>query len=64
MAWEEDEQAVLNERYELRWQIWHVRPACGRITWHARPYGAEMAGVHADSPEELAEILTKLEFGE
>jgi hypothetical protein len=57
----DDTLAMLRPLYP-RWDIWTVRIATARqIVWCARPKGAPVATINADSPEALIAEITEQE---
>jgi hypothetical protein len=52
-TWADDEQERLSQLHQ-DWDMWFVSrfPHKG-VTWHARPRGAPVATVEADTPDEL-----------
>jgi len=52
--------AALKPRFPA-WDIWYVRSLGVGYSWHARPAGAPKATLNADSPDELAALISELE---
>ena len=52
-TWADEQLAILEARHS-GWDVWFVSrfPHKG-VTWHARPKGAPVATVEADTPDEL-----------
>ena len=63
-TWAHEQLATLRARH-APWDIWHVSrfPHKG-VTWHARPKGAPVATIHAETPEELVAAIGKQERSE
>ena len=56
-----EQLAELRERFP-GWCLWTVRYAVSRqVVWLAKPLGAPVATIAAESPEELAEAITEQE---
>jgi hypothetical protein len=51
------------EREHPGWQIWVVPRVYGGPVWCARPHGAPVAQLHADTPEHLSEYITEWQQG-
>jgi len=62
MTWEDQQLAVLRPMYP-RWDIWTVRNIYPKpsYTWCARPKGAPVATVNAESPEDLVAAIAEQE---
>lgn len=61
MDWADDQLAALKPRFP-DWDIWFVREYVGGQTWCAKPAGARIATVHAESPDALATQLQEQEI--
>jgi hypothetical protein len=59
-AWADVERERLRERFP-DWDVWWVQAYPKGQTWHAKPKGAPVATIHAESPEELAKEIAKQE---
>jgi pimeloyl-ACP methyl ester carboxylesterase len=60
MGWAEDQAAALRLLFPA-FDIWYVRQIGYGYTWHAKPAGTATAVVHADSPDELADLIRHAE---
>jgi hypothetical protein len=60
MDWAEQQLAMLRPRYPA-WDIWVVRTWPNGCIWCARPTGAPVATINADSPEALAAEIAEQE---
>lgn len=56
-TWAGERAGILKARHPC-WDAWYVTrfPYKG-YTWHARPTGAPVATIHAESPEALSEAI-------
>lgn len=63
-TWADEQLAILEARHP-GWEIWHVSrfPYTG-VTWHARPKGAPVATVEAETPEALSAAILAAEAAE
>ena len=59
-SWADEQLAALQPRFPA-WDIWYVRSLGVGYSWHARPAGAPKATLNADSPDELAALISELE---
>jgi hypothetical protein len=60
-SWADRQLAILRPIYAGRWDIWYVMPYTGGATWCAKPAGAPVATITADSPEHLIEAISDRE---
>ena len=59
-SWADEQLVALKPRFPA-WDIWYVRSLGVGYSWHARPAGAPKATLNADSPDELAALISELE---
>ena len=59
-CWADDQLAALKAAFP-GFDIWYVRWLGVGYSWHARPAGAPKATLNADSPDELAALISELE---
>ena len=58
-----DEIVAALEREHPGWEVWVVHRVYGGPVWCARPAGAPVAHLHADTPEHLGEYITERQEG-
>jgi hypothetical protein len=51
-TWADQQKAALQGRFP-QWDVWYVQKFPVGYTWHARPKGAPVATINAESVEEL-----------
>ena len=61
ITWADQQVAKLRERFAARWDVWYVPLYPIGQSWHARPVGAPVSTISADSPEGLAERIEAAE---
>jgi hypothetical protein len=52
-SWADSEKDRLNRIYGEGWSCWYIYHQPKSYSWHARPAGARIATIHADSPGDL-----------
>jgi hypothetical protein len=55
-TWADEQLGLLSERFP-GWDIWYVRCYPNLLAWCARPKGAPISTIGADTPEHLAEYI-------
>jgi hypothetical protein len=61
-TWEAEQRGKLSEQYGEQWQIWTVQYPRGYV-WCARRHDNHKIVLNADSPDELAEMISQHERG-
>ncbi len=62
-SWDDQQLAILRPNYP-HWDLWYVPLFVGGVTWCAKPKGAPIATINADSPEHLIEAIREQEAGQ
>ncbi len=60
LSWADQTLATLRPNYP-EWDMWYVPSYPKGQTWHARPKGAPVATIHAESPEVLIAAIAEQE---
>jgi len=59
-CWADDQLAALTPRFP-KWDLWYVPLYPTGYGWSAKPKGARIATIHADTPESLAAQIQQQE---